>query len=162
MAVTVTHTRPDILISDEAASCIPLIREIWCSTNSHALGLDYQGPIIDLMHVQFSAKLTQYRAHYTKLQQRLAYVEDQPCGYVMWSDGADSLIVVDIAVLPTQQKKGIATSMLEFCFDIARQGNRPLQLTVSKGNPAISLYHKLGFRVTSSDAVYQQMRREPA
>ncbi|MFT4940965.1 MAG: ribosomal protein S18 acetylase RimI-like enzyme [Paraglaciecola sp.] len=154
------HTIPELVFSDDSASCWPIIREIWCETNADFLGLEYEGPIVDLMLLQFSAKMAQYQTQYPNLQQRIAYFQKKASGYIMWSLENDELVVVDIAVLTAYQRKGIATELLQQCIKTANQNKKPVRLTVTRDNPAISLYLRMGFTIVSSNHVHHQMQRD--
>jgi ribosomal protein S18 acetylase RimI-like enzyme len=154
------HTIPELVFSDDSASCWPIIREIWCETNADFLGLEYEGPIVDLMLLQFSAKMAQYQTQYPNLQQRIAYFQKKASGYIMWSLENDELVVVDIAVLTAYQRKGIATELLQQCIKTANQNKKPVRLTVTRDNPAISLYIRMGFTIVSSNHVHHQMQRD--
>lgn len=152
------QTIPKLVFSDDLVTCQPSIRAIWCQTNALSLGLTYEGQILDLMLLQFSAKMTQYNAQYLNLQQQVAYFHEQPAGYVMWSLEIDELVLVDIAVLTAFQGKGIATALLQQCIEIANLNNKPIRLTVTRSNSAISLYQGLGFKIVSSNDVHHQMQ----
>jgi ribosomal protein S18 acetylase RimI-like enzyme len=154
------HTIPELVFSDDSASCWPIIREIWCETNADFLGLEYEGPIVDLMLLQFSAKMAQYQTQYPNLQQRIADFQKKASGYIMWSLENDELVVVDIAVLTAYQRKGIATELLQQCIKTANQNKKPVRLTVTRDNPAISLYLRMGFTIVSSNHVHHQMQRD--
>lgn len=58
------------------------------------------------------------------------------------------LIVHTLAVHPDCRGQGVASRLLEFALEYARQdGDRAVRLDVSRGNlPAISLYERFGFR----------------
>ena len=154
------HTIPELVFSDDPVSCLPIIRAIWCETNAGSLGLEYEGPIVDLMLLQYSAKMAQYQTQYPNLQQRIAYFQKKASGYIMWSLENDELVVVDIAVLTAYQRKGIATELLQQCIKTANQNKKPVRLTVTRDNPAISLYLRMGFTIVSSNHVHHQMQRD--
>ena len=51
-----------------------------------------------------------------------------------------------VAVLPGLEGSGIGTAMLTKLFDLARPVHSAIVLSVREGNPAVSLYGRLGFR----------------
>jgi len=52
-----------------------------------------------------------------------------------------------IAVRPAFRGRGIGTCLLDTLLDRASQRHRAVSLSVSRDNPAIALYQRLGFRV---------------
>ena len=56
-----------------------------------------------------------------------------------------------IAVLPDYRGQGIGRGLLGHLFRDARPNYDTISLSVSKGNPAINLYQKLGFRSVRED-----------
>jgi GNAT superfamily N-acetyltransferase len=51
-----------------------------------------------------------------------------------------------VAVLPGLEGSGTGTAMLTKLFDLAKPVHRAIVLSVREGNPAVSLYERLGFR----------------
>ena len=68
-------------------------------------------------------------------------------GYLGISVILDEGYITNIAVFPEFRKKGIASKLLEFLFDFAKQKELSfVSLEVRESNmPAISLYKKFGF-----------------
>ncbi len=55
----------------------------------------------------------------------------------------------EIQLLPEFQKQGIGTNLIKTEIKLAEKAKIPLKLSLLKGNKALSLYEKLGFRVYS-------------
>jgi len=71
---------------------------------------------------------------------------DQPQGFALSRQVIDEEELLLIAVRPASRGQGIATSMLQQLFVNAQErGTIRLFLETRDGNPAISLYQKLGF-----------------
>jgi GNAT superfamily N-acetyltransferase len=82
------------------------------------------------------------------------------CGRLVVDVGARELRVVDIALIPSAQGKGIARTVLQALQQIAKQLDVPLALSVLRMNtPAVAVYAQLGFKQVAeySDAVRMTM-----
>lgn len=78
----------------------------------------------------------------------VAVKDKQVLGYVGISAIIDEGYITNIAVFPEHRNKGVATALLDFLFDFAKdQGLAFISLEVRESNyTAISLYEKLGFK----------------
>lgn len=77
----------------------------------------------------------------------------------------DGIRIVDIAVVPAERGRGIATSVLRQVLDAADAARVPVTLHVVATNPARRLYERLGFAPVSEDGIRVLMERsspEPA
>jgi len=85
-------------------------------------------------------------------------------GYLIISRYVDAWHIMNVAVAPAYQRRGIATRLLEELFrvteDDARRGYT-LEVRVSNGT-AIALYERLGFQVTGRRRGYYTDNREDA
>ena len=84
----------------------------------------------------------------------LAFVEDEPVASGRFLVEDDALYVGRVAVLPDQRRRGIATALMAFLEDIARQYARTaIRIGVRESLPSnVALYQKLG---------YVEIKREP-
>ena len=76
-----------------------------------------------------------------------AFEAEQLVGYVVNSRYVDAWHVMNVAVDPDHQRRGIATRLLEHLFELTRDDQRrgyTLEVRVSNGE-AIGLYESLGF-----------------
>ena len=62
-----------------------------------------------------------------------------------WVHAADTLHLLDLAVLPAQQRQGIGRWALQALQDEATRLGLALSLTVDANNPARALYQRMGF-----------------
>ena len=77
---------------------------------------------------------------------RLLKGEEKGYGYV-----DDRTPELGIAVLPDYRGQGVGTRLLGQLFRDARPNYDTISLSVSKGNPAINLYKKSGFKSVRED-----------
>lgn len=71
----------------------------------------------------------------------------------------DEWAIVQIQILPTYQGRGIGAHLVREFLRLADVAGVPVKLSVLKGNPAINLYHRFGFRVINATDTSLQMRR---
>jgi ribosomal-protein-alanine N-acetyltransferase len=84
--------------------------------------------------------------------------------YAFFRRVADELHLLKIAVTPDYRGRGIATRLLERCFEIcAKQGVTSVHLEVRpSNNAAIELYFKLGFEEIGRRHKYYEDTKEDA
>ena len=69
--------------------------------------------------------------------------------------------LVDIGLLTAHRNRGLGTMLIQQLIDECRLQKTALDLQVLRGNPALRLYERLGFKETGSDPMYIQMQWEP-
>ena len=85
-------------------------------------------------------------------------------GYVINSRYVDAWHVMNVAVDPEHQRRGVATALLERLFEVTRDDERrgyTLEVRVSNED-AIGLYEKLGFESRGTRRGYYTDNREDA
>ena len=85
-------------------------------------------------------------------------------GYVINSRYVDAWHVMNVAVHPAHQRRGVATALLERLFEVTRDDERrgyTLEVRVSNED-AISLYERLGFEARGLRRGYYTDNREDA
>jgi ribosomal-protein-alanine N-acetyltransferase len=93
-----------------------------------------------------------------------AFEGDRLVGYVINSRYVDAWHVMNVAVDPDRQRRGIATALLEKLFELTRDDERrgyTLEVRVSNED-AIGLYEKLGFESRGVRRGYYTDNREDA
>ena len=82
-------------------------------------------------------------------------------GWMQTSESPDGLHVHQIHLNDATRRRGIVTRLIERLQDRARNNGSNVALNVIRGNPAIALYDRLGFRVVGEDDEKFYMRWEP-
>jgi [ribosomal protein S18]-alanine N-acetyltransferase len=93
-----------------------------------------------------------------------AFEGDRLVGYIVNSRYVDAWHVMNVAVDPDHQRRGIATSLIERLFELTRDEDRrgyTLEVRVSNED-AIRLYRKLGFEPRGIRRGYYTDNREDA
>jgi ribosomal-protein-alanine N-acetyltransferase len=92
-----------------------------------------------------------------------AFEDGRLVGYLIIARYVDAWHVMNIAVEPGLQRRGIATAMMEHLFELTADGTRGYTLEVRVSNEAaIRLYERLGFRSRGVRRNYYTDNREDA
>lgn len=70
----------------------------------------------------------------------------------------NSLYLGEIQIKSTHQNRGIGTTILQFIIDRSLEKDRRIWLQVLKGNPAIKLYKRLGFKTFAETKTHYKMQ----
>jgi len=82
----------------------------------------------------------------------------EPAGFVLTRHVLDEEELLLIAVAPGARRRGVGAALVEHLFGIARtRGTARVFLEMRRGNPAIHLYHKLGFEPIGERRNYYRM-----
>ena len=74
----------------------------------------------------------------------------------------DDIRIVDIALLTEFRRQKIGSKIMEALMAEADEKNVTLSLHVEPNNPALGLYHRLGFEKKDATGVYFFMERSPS
>lgn len=86
---------------------------------------------------------------------------NQDIGWLQVSE-TDGEILKQMFLIPASQGQGIGSRLLADVIERARQSKKPVRLGVVKINPAIRLYQRHGFTITSEDGFKFYMEKWPA
>jgi ribosomal protein S18 acetylase RimI-like enzyme len=134
----------------------PFLRAIYASTRAEELA---RVPWSDeqksaFTNTQFAAQDAHYRQHYPTAQYSIIEVQGVPAGRLYVDRWEKEIRIMDIALLPEHRRTGIGTKLLRELQDEARTAGKALTIHVEKFNPALSLYHRLGFQLIEDKSVY--------
>jgi len=106
-----------------------------------------------MLSLQAELQQRSYRDTYPRAMRRIVSDDTAPIARIMidWSP-ADHSLLVDIAVTPEHQRRGIGLALLRAWIEVADTAHRSCQLSVLADNPARLLYERLDFRVNGGDA----------
>jgi GNAT superfamily N-acetyltransferase len=111
---------------------------------------------------QFSAQDRHYRAHYLGAEFLVILIDGRDAGRLYVYRSPAELRVMDIALLPGEQRKGVGGRILSSLVAEADREGRSVCLHVERENPAMRLYARLGFRVDAEVGAYLRLVRQPA
>lgn len=102
---------------------------------------------------QFQFQALHYRRYYSTASFEIILLEKRPVGRIYVHRGADDIRLMDIALLPENRGAGIGSWILKNLLEEAARSQKPVSLHVEPYNPAVRLYHRLGFRVVEQRGV---------
>lgn len=110
---------------------------------------------------QFMAQHDYYQKNYIGAGFYLIYKSKTPIGrlYIHENYHENCIRIIDIAILPNWQKKGLGKSILEDILAKANLLKRNVSIHVEAFNPAKHLYERLGFeKISETNGVYHLMQ----
>lgn len=116
----------------------------------------------DFIRMQYAAQQADYTARFPDGEYAVILYGDTPAGRI-WIGRSDAEIrLLDIALLPEFQKRGIGTHLLNALIAESNRVRKPLRHSVFKFNTdAFSFYQRLCFRMTGECAAYVFLERSP-
>ena len=129
------------------------LRSLFAVTRSapfEAAGLDPDS-VERLLDLQFEAQRRHYSHHYPQSRRWVLLEDGLAVGRLTEVAQDDHLLLLDLAVDPAARRRGLATWMIEQLLRRARATGVPLRCHVDPGNPARTLYDRLGFTVVGHD-----------
>jgi len=114
-----------------------------------------------LLRLQYQAQCRDYAAHFPHAEDLIVELCGQAAGRLLLNREAGELRVVDIAVAPELQRRGIASAVLNSLISEAKAKGLALRLSVWHSNPALALYRQLGFRLRAGTATHLELEWRP-
>jgi ribosomal protein S18 acetylase RimI-like enzyme len=152
LGISYRTTRPD---DDE------LLFSVYASTRENEMRLVSwsEEEKQSFLRQQFEAQRTHYEQYLPKTEYLVIERGDQPIGRLYLDRRDDELRVVDIALLTEHRGGGIGNAILTDLISEASDRGVPVRIHVERNNPALGLYHRLGFREIGDEGVYLHMER---
>lgn len=110
-----------------------------------------------LLVMQYRARCAGYVSSHPEARQLVIEVGHTPVGQILLSEGPSSIQIVDIAIVPKHQARGLGTAVLIAMQARADSQAKKLRLQVVPHSPAHRLYDRLGFIVTASGTMSDEM-----
>jgi GNAT superfamily N-acetyltransferase len=100
-----------------------------------------------LLKQQHALQQMSYRADFPEAFFMLILVDGKPAGRFTVAHRTDEIRIVDLAVHPAWQSKGIGSGLLKNVQAEAARTKAPVRLCAVAGSPAAGFYERLGFTV---------------
>lgn len=111
-----------------------------------------------LIRMQFRGQMSAYTQMYPNSCYHIVLLDSRPVGRLWVAPGEREFHLVDIAVHPSLQSKGIGTVLVQRLQHEAAHVRLPIRSCVSKFNPGSLRFHKrLGFSVVREDEMHYFM-----
>jgi ribosomal protein S18 acetylase RimI-like enzyme len=82
-------------------------------------------------------------------------------GWMQVGETIDEIFLKQLFLAPPHQRQGIGSQLLAELIERARRAGKPVRLGVVKINPAVRLYQRHGFTITSQDDFKYYMDKSP-
>ncbi|MGA3026825.1 MAG: GNAT family N-acetyltransferase [Bryobacteraceae bacterium] len=116
-----------------------------------------------LLRMQFRAQISSYTQQFPNSCYHVVLLDSKPVGRLWVAPGGDALLLVDIAIHPGVQSKGLGTVLVQRLQADAQQAKLPIRSTVDRFNPGSLRFHqRLGFRIVREDLMNFYMEWRPA
>jgi len=113
------------------------------------------------LHMQFNAQRQSYALNFPQAASQLILSDEVAIGRLLVNRAVDEILLVDIALLPAYRNGGIGTSLIQALQDEAAMADLPIRLHVAALNPALRLYHRLGFTRIGESPIYLELEWRP-
>jgi ribosomal protein S18 acetylase RimI-like enzyme len=117
--------------------------------------------IIKQLNLNMEAHLAGFRQRWDETQVMIITLDGTNIGWFQSFVKGDALFLAQLFVDRALRGQGIGTAVIKALIEEAGRADRALTLGVVKGNPALRLYKRLGFRITHEDERKFYMRRDP-
>ena len=161
--------RPITFIHAQFPQDLPFLATVYASTRADEITMivDWSdGQKTAFLEMQFQAQHSYYQDHYGDAEFLIVWEDDRPVGRLYierWEDEirSDEFRIIDIALLPEARNQGIGSTILKAIQNLAQTEKRAVRIHVEQNNPALRLYHRLGFQKIGEVGVYFLMEWQP-
>jgi GNAT superfamily N-acetyltransferase len=113
--------------------------------------------------MQFRAQISSYTENYPNSCYHVVLLDSKPVGRLWVAPVNNGLHLVDIAIHPSVQSKGLGTVLVQRVQQEAQKAKLPISSTVDRFNPGSLKFHqRLGFQVVREDLLQFYMEWRPA
>ena len=111
------------------------------------------------LRMQFAAQNRHYRTHYPNAEFLIVQLEERPVGRLTVDRGEDAILIVDIALLPAFQGRGVGAAVIGELIAEADRIGRPVRAAVEQSNRALRFYQRQGFVIVGAEGPYFRIER---
>lgn len=119
-----------------------------------------EGEVDALLRMQFEAQSCHYRSWYSQATFSVILVNGEAAGRLVVDRAQESLLIVDLAVLPRFQRTGVGGGVVRRLLEEADASARAVRCQVALGNPARSFWDHLGFVPRGINGAHLAMERD--
>lgn len=116
-----------------------------------------------LLRMQFTAQRSAYTQEFPNSCYHVVLLDSRPVGRLWVAPRDSAWWLVDIAIHPSVQKKGLGTVLVQRLQQDAQKLKVPIRCTVQRFNAGSLRFHqKLGFNIIREDVLFFHMEWSPA
>jgi ribosomal protein S18 acetylase RimI-like enzyme len=143
----------------------PFLLEVYGSTRADELGqVEWEeGQREMFLRWQFDLQRREYDARFPDSRYQLVLIDGEPAGRIWTGEDEDQIRLLDIALLPQFQRRGVGTILLkELMKEAASAGKLLRHMVFVLNNDAHRFYERLGFVIIEDLDAYKHMEYRPA
>jgi ribosomal protein S18 acetylase RimI-like enzyme len=142
---------------------LPFLFGLYASTRAAEVAATGWPPEAQLQFLrqQFDAQHHHYTTYYPDAEWLVVEHERRVVGRLYLEEWPSQLRIIDIAVVPDAQGKGFGSALLADILARASSVGKEVSIHVEKNNPAMRLYHRLGFAKAEDKGVYDLLEWSP-
>ena len=162
--MTQTQIDSTTRLRPETEADVEFLAALYASTREEEMALvtDWSDEVKKaFLRSQFDAQSEHYKKHYSAAEYWIIERDGVPAGRLYLHYQPKDLRIVDIALLPEYRRHGIGRAILSRLLADARTDGRNVSLHVEKNNPALMLYHDLGFMAIGEYGYYYLLEWQP-
>lgn len=110
---------------------------------------------------QFRAQHTYYHQQWPDASYQIIVSDSEEIGRLYLDRRETEFRIMDIALLAEHRGKGIGGKIMKDILAEAAEAGKSVTIHVEANNPAMRLYHRLGFEKVEDQGVYHLMKWEP-
>jgi len=159
----------EIVVADGAIRVRPARQEdeefLFDLFRSYSVGVLRLGRLSDakideLVTSQYGSRRRRFRERFPQARWSVVEFSGTPMGELVVDDSADSVFVVDIALRPEYQRRGIGSTLIRWLA--AKADGRGLRAMVLMTNAAsLGMFRRLGFVDAGHDSAHIELRWRP-
>jgi GNAT superfamily N-acetyltransferase len=116
-----------------------------------------------LLRMQFQAQLSSYTQQFPNSCYHLVVLDSKPVGRLWFAPVSGGFHLVDIAIHPSLQSKGLGAVIVQRLQAEAQKAKLPITSTVDRFNQGSLRFHqRLGFTIVREDQLQYYMEWRPA
>jgi ribosomal protein S18 acetylase RimI-like enzyme len=142
---------------------LPFLFGLYASTRSEEVAGAGWPPEtqIAFLRQQFDAQHHHYTTYYPNADWWVVEHAGAAIGRFYVEEWPSQFRIIDIALSPGAQGNGFGSALINDLFARARGIGKKVSIHVEKNNPAMRLYHRLGFAKAEDKGVYDLMEWSP-
>ena len=140
----------------------PFLQDLYFTTRNDLAGLftdDEQ--LRRMLLIQYNGQWATYSLMYPDASHDIVLLDAEPVGRLMVDRRPDSILGVDLALVPSARGQGIGAIVIGQLLSESSRSRVPFVFHVLKTNPARRLYERLGCRIAGDDATHFYMEWRP-
>ena len=111
---------------------------------------------------QYGLQRREYESRFPDADYRVIVINDRPAGRIWVGSDDEQIRLLDIAIMPEFQNRGVGTLLLRRLIDEASQTNKFLRhMVFVLNNDAHRFYERLGFAIIEDFGAYKHMEWRP-